>query len=85
MTPAQVHARVADGLVSIRIAGRATCRLGPALRDFVQRAGDDGLRRFEVDLGACEYMDSTFIGGFNQIWSPGWKSSMTSAWPAANV
>jgi len=48
----------------VRVASRGTMREGPALRAFVLQALDEpGGPALDVDLTACEYLDSTFLGG----------------------
>jgi len=44
-----------------RIAGRGSMRESPAVRDFVCGAIEDGAD-VVMDLAACEYLDSTFLG-----------------------
>lgn len=46
----------------IRVVGRGSFRMGPALKQFGQSMLARGIRRFQVDLGACTSMDSTFMG-----------------------
>ena len=52
--------RTASGYV-VRIAGRGTMRESPAVRDFVSGAIEDGADIW-LDLAACDYLDSTFLG-----------------------
>ena len=48
----------------VRVAGRGTMRESPALRAFALRVLDEpGRPTLDVDLTACEYLDSTFLGG----------------------
>ena len=47
----------------VRVAGRGTMRESPALRAFALRVLDEpGRPTLDVDLTACEYLDSTFLG-----------------------
>ncbi len=46
----------------VRIVGRGTLKIGPALRDFFASAEGGGIRRAEIDLSACETLDSTMLG-----------------------
>jgi anti-anti-sigma factor len=48
----------------VRVAGRGTMRESPALRAVALQVLDepDG-PALDVDLAACEYLDSTFLGG----------------------
>jgi anti-anti-sigma factor len=52
--------RTASGYL-FRIAGRGTMRESPSVRDFVCGAIEDGAD-IVLDLSACEYLDSTFLG-----------------------
>ena len=45
----------------VRIAPRGTVQESPAVRDFVCRALEEGID-IVLDLSACEYLDSTFLG-----------------------
>ena len=48
----------------VRVAGRGTMRESPALRAFALRVLDEpGSPTLDIDLTACEYLDSTFLGG----------------------
>ncbi len=62
MTPAHIHTRIDGSTATICIGGRATCMQAPALRAFLARAGDAAIRRFDIGLDTCEYMDSTMLG-----------------------
>ena len=48
--------------VCISVRGRATHLHGPPLREFANEMMRRGYDRFELDLGRCTYMDSTFLG-----------------------
>jgi len=51
-----------NGDVRVRVAGRGTFRNGQPLRRYALEMIGNGARRFVVDLGQCEGMDSTFLG-----------------------
>ncbi len=53
-------ARTESGYL-FRIAGRGTMRESPSVRDFICGAIEDGAD-VVLDLSACEYLDSTFLG-----------------------
>ena len=46
----------------LRVLGRATFKVGPALKQFGTAAIEDGCTRIVLDVSACEGMDSTFMG-----------------------
>ena len=46
----------------IRVEGRGTLRESPAVGDFAARALADGTGSLVVELSACDYLDSTFLG-----------------------
>ena len=46
----------------IRVEGRGTLRESPAVHEFAGHALGDGARTLVVDLSACDYLDSTFLG-----------------------
>jgi anti-anti-sigma factor len=48
--------------IYIRVQGRATHLHGPHLRELAKEMIQRGATRFELDLGLCTYMDSTFLG-----------------------
>jgi len=52
----------ANGDVHVRVAGRGTFQNGQPLRRYAVEMIGQGVRQFVVDLGACEGMDSTFLG-----------------------
>jgi hypothetical protein len=62
MTPPRIHVRVQDATATVCIRGRATSLLGPGLREFILQSEAGGVRRFEIGLEECEYMDSTVLG-----------------------
>ena len=49
-------------MACIRVTGRGTSQNSVDVKVFVQRMMTRGVQRFVVDLGACEAMDSTFMG-----------------------
>jgi anti-sigma B factor antagonist len=54
-------ARNAD-LGFIKVVGRGSFQNSGCLKAFYQQLLKDGVRRFVVDLEACTYLDSTFLG-----------------------
>ena len=54
-------ARNAD-LGLVRVVGRGSFQNSSCLKAFYQQLIKEGVRRFVVDLGACTYLDSTFLG-----------------------
>jgi len=48
--------------VAIRVEGKANFKNSGCLKDFFNRAIDDGKHRFVMDFEACTGMDSTFLG-----------------------
>jgi anti-anti-sigma factor len=54
-------ARSAD-LGLVKVVGRGSFQNSSCLKAFYQQLLKDGVRRFVVDLGACTYLDSTFLG-----------------------
>ena len=44
-----------------RVVGRGTMQASPTVQEFVCSALDDGAD-VVLDLSACEYLDSTFLG-----------------------
>jgi anti-anti-sigma factor len=62
-TATEIKACRTDGGYLIRVEGRGTMRESPAVREFAAQCLDQ--RReltLSVDLSACEYLDSTFLG-----------------------
>jgi anti-anti-sigma factor len=51
-----------DQCIVFQIEGRGTMQQAPALRGRAESALADGVRRLQVDLRRCHYMDSTFLG-----------------------
>jgi anti-anti-sigma factor len=61
--PTEIKAARTDLGYVIRVEGRGTLRESPAVREFAAQCLDQ--RReltLSVDLSACEYLDSTFLG-----------------------
>lgn len=60
------HSRIlgcrTESTVRIRIDGRGLAAHCTAIREFTAAALDDGARDVHVELGECEYCDSTFVG-----------------------
>ena len=52
----------ATDTVYVQVVGRGTFQNGQPLRRYAQEMIEKGVRRFVVDLGECEGMDSTFLG-----------------------
>jgi anti-anti-sigma regulatory factor len=46
----------------IRVEGRGTLRESPAVHEFAGHVLQDGASTLVVDLSACHYLDSTFLG-----------------------
>jgi anti-anti-sigma factor len=46
----------------VRVDGRATMRQAPALRRLAELCPVRGVRELLIDLHACTYLDSTFLG-----------------------
>lgn len=59
--------RIADAAVRLRVFGRAVAMQCPAVREFVRRGLEAGAREVRVELGECEYCDSTFMGTLLRI------------------
>jgi anti-anti-sigma regulatory factor len=54
-------ARSAD-LGFVKVVGRGSFQNSSCLKAFYLQLLNDGVHRFVVDLGACTYLDSTFLG-----------------------
>jgi anti-anti-sigma factor len=54
-------ARSAD-LGLVKVVGRGSFQNSSCFKAFYQQLLKEGVRRFVVDLGACSYLDSTFLG-----------------------
>ena len=61
MATALSVATAAD-MVYIRINGEGVARICPTLRAFMARMAKAGKQAFIVDLAACHYVDSSFMG-----------------------
>src|SRR5689334_5995318 len=46
----------------LRVEGTGTMRESPAVGEFAERSLRDGTSTLVVDLSACDYLDSTFLG-----------------------
>lgn len=46
----------------IRVVGKGSFKNAGLLKKFAERCVELGDQRFQVDLGECTYMDSTFMG-----------------------
>lgn len=53
--------------VAIRIRGRASMYNSHLVKRFLERAIDEGKRRFAIDFSACVSLDSTFLGTIKGI------------------
>lgn len=62
MTECGIAVRRSGSEVRVRVVGRATAVVCPALRSFLLAARAAGARDVLFDLGQCVYMDSTFMG-----------------------
>ena len=51
-----------DGVYRIKVNGRATFECAPPLRDLAKTLDTEPFSGIFVDLSACEWMDSTFMG-----------------------
>lgn len=56
-----------DGVAHVRVDGRGLAPACPALWRFIQQALAEGTRAIEIELDACDYGDSTFLGTLLQI------------------
>jgi anti-anti-sigma factor len=61
-TPDTMRVCEDDQCIVFQIEGRGTMKQAPALRGRAESALADGVRRLQVDLRRCQYMDSTFLG-----------------------
>ena len=61
MPSAMTVGRTAEGH-RIRVGGKGTMRESPAVREFAAQALDGGSGSLVLDLSACDYLDSTFLG-----------------------
>jgi anti-anti-sigma regulatory factor len=51
-----------DHEIFLKVEGRATHVVGPALKRCLLELESRGMRAFRLDLGSCALMDSTFLG-----------------------
>ena len=51
-----------DGVYRIKVSGRATFDCAPPLRDLAKTLASEKFDGIKIDLKACEWMDSTFMG-----------------------
>jgi anti-anti-sigma regulatory factor len=58
---------LAGPTVWVRVEGRGTFQNSAGLRQVAERLIERGHRQFIVDLGACELMDSTFLGTLTDV------------------
>lgn len=61
-TPSSVLVGNLGRTVWLKVEGRGTFQNSPGVKEFVKKMIQRGSRDFVVDLGACELMDSTFMG-----------------------
>jgi len=66
-SPVTVSAACFDRNVWIRVEGRGNFQGSGCLRKFVHAMIQRGYREFIIDLGACDHMDSTFMGTLTGI------------------
>ena len=60
--PKGISVGCANNRVHARVVGRGTFQNSQPLRQFAEEKIDQGQEEFVVDLGACQGMDSTFLG-----------------------
>ena len=51
-----------DGAYRIKVSGRATFDCAPPLRELAKSLASEKFDEIKIDLKACEWMDSTFMG-----------------------
>jgi anti-anti-sigma factor len=66
-SPVTVKVACFDREVWIRVEGRGNFQGSGSLKKFVHAMIQRGYREFIIDLGACEHMDSTFMGTLTGI------------------
>lgn len=59
---AQLFVAVDNGVVYVRVVGRATFAAGVDFKSLLEGVLREGHRRIAVDLRECPLMDSTFVG-----------------------
>lgn len=67
-----------EGEIFLKVEGRATHVVGPALKRCLGELEARGVRAFRLDLGSCLLMDSTFLGVLASTClrlrdQPGWR------------
>ena len=79
--------RTAEGLL-IRVEGLATMKQSPALRQFTDQSLDKNpAHGILLDLAACDYLDSTFLGcivGLHRRCGPPHASQTPRLWVCAD-
>ncbi|MBR2434126.1 MAG: STAS domain-containing protein [Lentisphaeria bacterium] len=58
----ELHISSRDGVYLVKVEGRATFECAPALRNLAASLDKENFREIRIDLGKCEWMDSTFMG-----------------------
>jgi anti-anti-sigma factor len=66
-SPVSVSVACFDREVWMRIEGRGNFQASGTLKKFVRSMIQRGYREFIIDLGACDHMDSTFMGTLTGI------------------
>src|SRR3954447_14768913 len=61
-TPSVVKVGRTSNGYRLRVEGRGTMRESPAVLQFAAKALEDAAPSLTLDLSACEYLDSTFLG-----------------------
>lgn len=61
-SPDRLLVRMEGDAACVRVEGRGSFRISPALKDFGIAALEQGARRLVFDFQACVGMDSTFMG-----------------------
>ena len=60
---AEIFTAEKSGILKVKVVGRATFAVAPALRDFVKSVDEkENIKAVEVNLAECTGMDSTFMG-----------------------
>jgi anti-sigma B factor antagonist len=60
--PDRLLVLVEGRIARVRVEGRGSFRVSPALKDFAVAALENGAHRLVMDFQACVGMDSTFMG-----------------------
>jgi anti-anti-sigma regulatory factor len=53
---------VGDGLVCVKIAGRASFQCSVDFKTLINKLREQGHKRFVLEVSECQLMDSTFLG-----------------------